>query len=76
MEFLNNGAVSSKGPNMDAGENVDVADITLPQPQLDLFYAMKRTGKPVIVVIIQGRPIAIPEISSTADAILTAWYPG
>ncbi|WIH47546.1 glycoside hydrolase family 3 N-terminal domain-containing protein [Listeria monocytogenes] len=76
MEFLNNGAVSSKGPNMDAGENVDVADITLPQPQLDLFYAMKRTGKPVIVVMIQGRPIAIPEISSTADAILTAWYPG
>lgn len=76
MEFLNNGAVSSKGPNMDAGENVDVSDITLPQPQLDLFYAMKRTGKPVIVVMIQGRPIAIPEISLAADAILTAWYPG
>lgn len=76
MEFLNNGAVSSKGPNMDAGENVDVSDITLPKAQLDLFYAMKRTGKPVIVVLIQGRPIAIQEINQQADAILTAWYPG
>lgn len=76
MEFLNNGAVSSKGPNMDAGENVDVADIALPEVQLELFRAMKRTNKPVIVVMIQGRPIAIPEISKEADAILTAWYPG
>ncbi|MBC1483729.1 beta-glucosidase [Listeria sp. FSL L7-1509] len=76
MEFLNNGAVSSKGPNMDAGENVDVSDIALPEVQLDLFRAMKRTNKPVIVVMIQGRPIAIPEISKEADAILTAWYPG
>ncbi|MBF2458114.1 glycoside hydrolase family 3 N-terminal domain-containing protein [Listeria seeligeri] len=76
MEFLNNGAVSSKGPNMDAGENVDVADIALPEVQLELFRAMKRTNKPVIVVMIQGRPIAIPEISEEADALLTAWYPG
>ncbi|MBC1539606.1 glycoside hydrolase family 3 N-terminal domain-containing protein [Listeria seeligeri] len=76
MEFLNNGAVSSKGPNMDAGENVDVADIALPEVQLELFRAMKRTNKPVIVVMIQGRPIAIPEISKEADALLTAWYPG
>ncbi|MBF2564853.1 glycoside hydrolase family 3 N-terminal domain-containing protein [Listeria seeligeri] len=76
MEFLSNGAVSSKGPNMDAGENVDVADIALPEVQLELFRAMKRTNKPVIVVMIQGRPIAIPEISEEADALLTAWYPG
>lgn len=76
MEFLSNGAVSSKGPNMDAGENVDVADIALPEVQLELFRAMKRTNKPVIVVMIQGRPIAIPEISKEANALLTAWYPG
>lgn len=76
MEFLSNGAVSSKGPNMDAGENVDVADIALPEVQLELFWAMKRTNKPVIVVMIQGRPIAIPEISKEANALLTAWYPG
>ncbi|PZF89063.1 beta-glucosidase [Listeria ivanovii] len=76
MEFQSNGAVSSKGPNMDAGENVDVADIALPEVQLALFRAMKRTKKPVIVVMIQGRPIAIPEISKEADALLTAFYPG
>ncbi|WP_270993239.1 glycoside hydrolase family 3 N-terminal domain-containing protein [Listeria seeligeri] len=76
MEFLSNGAVSSKGPNMDAGENVDVADIALPEVQLELFRAMKRTNKPVIVVMIQGRPIAIPEISKEANVLLTAWYPG
>lgn len=76
MEFLNNGAVSSKGPNMDAGENVDLADLALPAAQLELFQALKKQGKPVVVVLVQGRPNAIPEISEQADALLTAWYPG
>lgn len=76
MEFLNNGAVSSKGPNMDAGENVDVADLALPDAQIELFQAVRALGKPVVVVLVQGRPNAIPEISEQADALLTAWYPG
>lgn len=76
MEFLNNGAVSSKGPNMDAGENVDVADLALPDAQIELFQAVRALGKPVVVVLVHGRPNAIPEISEQADALLTAWYPG
>ncbi|WP_099221738.1 glycoside hydrolase family 3 N-terminal domain-containing protein [Listeria costaricensis] len=76
MDFLKNGAVSSKGPNMDAGENVDVANLCLPAAQRALFKAVRKTGRPLIVVLIQGRPLAIPEISEATDALLTAWYPG
>lgn len=76
MTFQGNGAVSSKGPNMDAGENVDVADLSLPECQMALFRALKTTGKPIIVVLNQGRPYAIPELSAEADALLTVFYPG
>ncbi|WP_239253735.1 glycoside hydrolase family 3 N-terminal domain-containing protein [Listeria ilorinensis] len=76
MDFLKNGAVSSKGPNMDSGENVDVADLRLPPAQRTLYEAVRATGRPLIVVLIQGRPLAVPELSESADALLTAWYPG
>lgn len=37
---------------------------------------MKSTGKPLVVVLIKGRPLAINECEEKADAILDAWYPG
>nr|WP_231474486.1 glycoside hydrolase family 3 N-terminal domain-containing protein [Enterococcus saccharolyticus] len=76
MEFLSNGAVSSKGINMDSGENVDVASLELGGQQLALFRRIKALGKPIITVLIQGRPHEISEITSGSDAVLTAWYPG
>lgn len=76
MIFQVNGAVSSKGPNMDAGENVDVADLALPDCQLSLFQALRLTQKPIIIILNQGRPYAIPELSAEADAILALFYPG
>ena len=44
--------------------------------QLELFQAVAATGKPVIVVLFNGRPLTIPEISTNAAAILEAWHPG
>ncbi|KGL44690.1 hypothetical protein BMT55_03220 [Listeria newyorkensis] len=54
----------------------NLADLALPAVQLELFQALKKQGKPVVVVLVQGRPNAIPELSEQADALLTAWYPG
>lgn len=61
---------------MDCGEGCDVASLDLPGSQVELLYELKALGKPVVAVLIQGRPYAIPEVSEKADAILAAWYPG
>ncbi len=44
--------------------------------QDELARAMFALGKPVIVVLINGPPLSIPEIAAKADALLEAWYPG
>lgn len=54
----------------------DVADLSLTSQQDELADALIDTGKPVIVVLINGRPLAIPRIAERASAILEAWYVG
>jgi beta-glucosidase len=76
MNFMGNGAVTSKGQNMDCGENVDVADIRLSESQRALFKEIIRAGKPIVTILIQGRPYVINEIVEYSDAVLTGWYPG
>ncbi len=61
---------------LDCGEGFDKSDLGLSGVQKDLFDAVARTGKPVIVVYINGRPIAEPEISEKAAAVVEAWYCG
>lgn len=61
---------------MDCGEGCDVSSLNLPGSQVELFKELKSLGKPVVAVLIQGRPYSIPDVSEEADAILTAWYPG
>lgn len=76
MEFLKNGAVSSKGINMDSGENVDVASLSLGGQQLTLLKAVKKLGKSIVTVLIQGRPYDIQELQQLSDAVLAGWFPG
>ena len=75
--FLENGALETQARAvMDCGENVDCADLRLPGPQLALLRALHETGKPVVAVLIGGRPYAMEEIDRYADAIVCAFYPG
>ena len=60
----------------DSGEGWSVLDITLPKVQLEALNVLKRTKKPLVAVLINGRPLAIPELAEKADAILEAWCPG
>ena len=65
--------VLGRGPGAE-GPN-DVADPTLPADQQALVTALKATGKPVIVVLIDDRPDVLGD-AAKADAVLTAWRPG
>ena len=59
-----------------AGENMARADINLAGKQLELVQALHATGVPLIVVYVNGKPIAEPWIDDTVDAIVEAWEPG
>jgi beta-glucosidase len=59
-----------------SGEDGSRSDLGLPGRQQELFDAVVATGKPVIVVLFNGRPLALPRIQEKAAAILEAWHPG
>jgi beta-glucosidase len=54
----------------------DRTKITLPHTQSSLLDALYATGKPVVVVLLNGSALAIPSAQEQAAAILEAWYPG
>jgi beta-glucosidase len=54
----------------------DRADLRLVGQQEELVNAVLATGTPTVVVLVNGRPPAIPELAERAPAILEAWYPG
>ncbi|MCK5157182.1 MAG: glycoside hydrolase family 3 C-terminal domain-containing protein, partial [Spirochaetales bacterium] len=58
------------------GEGFDRTDLNLPGVQQELVEAVAATGTPVVVVLINGRPLSIPWIAEQVPAILEAWYPG
>lgn len=62
--------------DMECGEGFDRATLTLLGKQQDLLHALKATGKPLIVVYIEGRPLDKVWAAENADALLTAFYPG
>jgi beta-glucosidase len=59
-----------------SGEAKSRTDISLPGQQEALFNALKATGKPVVVVMLAGRPLVFNTIADKADAIVYAWFPG
>jgi beta-glucosidase len=54
----------------------DVADLRLPSQQEDLIEALRAAGKPVVVVLINGRPLAIARVAETVGAVLEGFYLG
>ncbi len=67
---------SGWGAEQTSGEEFDRADLLLPGVQEDLVKAIYETGTPTVVVLINGRPLAIKWIAENIPAILEAWYPG
>lgn len=62
--------------DMEAGEGFDRASLDLLGRQNALLKALKATGKPLVVVHIEGRPLDKAWQKENADALLTLWYPG
>ncbi|WP_195662918.1 glycoside hydrolase family 3 N-terminal domain-containing protein [Bacteroides congonensis] len=62
--------------DMECGEGFDRATLSLLGRQQELLKALKATGKPLIVVYIEGRPLDKTWADENADALLTAYYPG
>ena len=75
-EFDIAGGVSASKEFLDCGEGQDVSSLDLPGVQTELLSELKKLNKPIIAVLIQGRPYSIREVKENADAILCAWYPG
>ena len=62
--------------DMECGEGFDRTTLSLLGKQQELLKALKATGKPLVVVYIEGRPLDKNWASENADALLTAYYPG
>ena len=71
-------AVAEEGSvsDMECGEGFDRASLSLLGRQQELLESLQKTGKPLIVVYIEGRPLEKNWASEYADALLTAYYPG
>ncbi|MGD9930088.1 MAG: beta-glucosidase BglX [Mangrovibacterium sp.] len=59
-----------------SGESSSRSDITIPEPQKKLVRALAKTGKPLVLVLMSGRPLALEEENQLGDAILLTWHPG
>ncbi|KAJ3552474.1 hypothetical protein NM688_g4133 [Phlebia brevispora] len=64
------------GTNATTGEHVDLSDLALVGAQLKLVQAVQATGKPTIVVLVSGKPVAEPWIQANVDAVIQQFYPG
>jgi beta-glucosidase len=70
------GGRSGLAPFCTTGEFRDTTDLSLSGVQEKLAHLIIDIGKPVVVVILNGRPSAIPELAEKANAILQSWVPG
>jgi len=59
-----------------SGESSSRTDIGIPETQKELLRELKKTGKPIVIVLFTGRPLVLNEESQLADAILNVWFPG
>lgn len=67
--------VVGETPNR-SGENSNVSDISLPSGQAQLVETVAAQGKPVVLVVIAGRPLAITQQVGQVESVLYAWQPG
>lgn len=80
-EYLNTGAAQVKVADagvsdMESGEGFDRSTLDLMGRQMELLQRIVKTGTPVILVLIKGRPLNLNWAADHVDAIVDAWYPG
>jgi beta-glucosidase len=63
-------------PHCTSGEAVDRATLGLPGVQQELLEQVAATGTPVVVVLVDGRPLALTDVVPHTGALLLAWLPG
>lgn len=61
---------------MESGEGFDRIGLSLMGKQVELLKALYATGRPVVLVMVQGRPLELNWAAEHIPAILTTWYPG
>ena len=59
-----------------SGENASRSSIALPSIQEELAKELKKAGKPVVLVLVNGRPLELSRLEPISDAILEIWQPG
>ena len=59
-----------------AGEDKSLADINIPNGQIQLLKALKKTGKPIVTLVSSGRPMILTPVTDLSDAILQCWQLG
>lgn len=70
------GGKSAVHENGTSGEFLDRAELGLPGAQEELLKKLHETGKPIVVVLVNGRPLAIEWLAENVPAIVEAWLPG
>lgn len=81
-QYINTGAATVSNDeteglsDMECGEGYDRATLNLLGHQEKLIREVSKTGKPLVVVYIAGRPLNMNLANEVSDALLTAWYPG
>ena len=58
------------------GEGRDSANLRLPGVQEDLLKALHEVGKPLVVVLVNGRPLSLRWVAENSSALIEAWFPG
>ena len=73
---LNNRVEGEEGSAASSEWSGDRLSIELPALQRQLFEAVAAKGKPIVLVLLTGSPLAIPRENAVSRAVLLAWYPG
>ncbi len=68
-------AVVGESANM-SGESASRSDINIPETQRDLLKALVKTGKPIVAILFNGRPLTLTWEDKNLDALLDVWAPG
>lgn len=63
-------------PSSETGEATSLTQLTLPTEQLTLLKQLAALNKPLITVVLTGRPLDLTAVAAVSSAIVLAWYPG